>query len=76
VAAVDGSIVVLGTRIGGAFPVSPGGAATLEGHGPTLTNLNDFAVFDKAGPSFRGTYATYVEPGAGGACMVTAHMGV
>jgi hypothetical protein len=75
-AAADGGIIVLATRIGGAAPLSPGGSVLLESHGPSITNLGDVAVFDKAGPSSRGTYATYVEPGAGGACMVTAHMGV
>jgi hypothetical protein len=74
-AAVDGNIVVLATRIVGAAPLSPGGLVPFETHGPTITNLGDFAVFDKAGPSFRGTYATYVEPGPGGLCMVTAQAG-
>lgn len=74
-AAVGGDIVVLATRIVGSAPVPADGATLLEQHGSTLTNLSDLAVFDKAGPSFRGTYATYVEPGADGACMVTAHVG-
>jgi hypothetical protein len=73
VTAVGGEISVAGTNIPeGSLPLAPGELALLSAHGAGITDSGHFAVLDDAGPSFSGTFGTYVKTSSNGPCIVTA----
>lgn len=73
VTAVGGEISVAGSNVPeGSLRLAPGELQALSLHGASITDSGYFAVLDDAGPSFSGTFGTYIETSSNGPCVVTA----